>query len=87
MYHITPYTYQKAKRLGVTVKPSHLPQKKLDVIKNGKIVASVGAKGYSDYPHFIQTEGKAYADKRRELYHKRHTKNGIGEFYAKELLW
>ena len=85
--NITPYTYEKAKRLGVTVKPSHLPQKKLDVIKNGKIVASVGAKGYSDYPHYLQTHGKAYAEKRRELYHKRHHGPGVGEYYAKHLLW
>ena len=48
MYRIKPYTKRQAKKLGVTVKPSKLKGKKIDVFKNGKKVASVGAIGYDD---------------------------------------
>ena len=37
MYKITPYTYSQAKRLGVTIKPSTNPTKKIDVFKDKKI--------------------------------------------------
>lgn len=75
MYHITTYTKQKAKALGLTVRRSRHPQKKIDVFRDGICIASIGAIGYSDYPHYIQERGKAYADQRRALYHKRHRKH------------
>jgi len=91
MYKIKRYTQTQAKKLGVQVKPSKLKGKKLDVFKNGKKVASVGAKGYSDYPTYIQTKGKKYADERRRLYKLRHksdrTKLGTPGYYADKLLW
>jgi len=87
MYHITDYTKKKAKEIGVEVRPSQNPKKKLDVYKDDELVASIGAIGYGDYPTFLQTEGKAYADKRRLLYHKRHTKDSLGEYLALWLLW
>ena len=49
-YKITDYTKRKAKTLGLEVKPSSVKGKKIDVFKNGKKVASVGALGYDDYP-------------------------------------
>jgi len=62
-------------------------KKKIDVFKNGRKVGSIGAIGYGDYPTFIKTKGKAYADERRRLYHIRHTQPSIGEQLALHLLW
>lgn len=91
MYNITNYTRQKAKDLKVEVKNSSNPKKKLDVFKDGKKVASIGAIGYGDYPTFIATKGKEYADKRRMLYKQRHSKDlnvvGSNGWYADKLLW
>jgi hypothetical protein len=90
-YTITNYTKQQAKKLGVVVKPSNVKGKKIDVFKDGKKVASVGALGYSDYPNYMKEKGKAYADERRRLYKIRHSKdrnvkNSDG-YYADKLLW
>jgi hypothetical protein len=90
-YRITDYTKQQAKKLGVVVKRSSVKGKKIDVFKNGEKVASVGAIGYSDYPTYMRTKGKAYADERRRLYKIRHAKdrnvkNSDG-YYADKLLW
>jgi len=91
MYHITNYTKTKAKQLGVDVKPSTNKKKKIDVYKNGHKIASVGAIGYNDYPTYIETKGKQYADERRKLYKIRHSKDlkniGSNGFYADKLLW
>ena len=89
MYTISTYTKRQAQKLGVVVKPSKNKKKKLDVYKNGKKIASVGAIGYGDYPTFMRTRGKAYANKRRKEYKRRHTKDrrsGNG-YYADQLLW
>ena len=91
MYEITPYTKAQAKKLGVQVKPSTRKGKKIDVFKDGDKVASIGALGMGDYPTFQRTQGKAFADKRRELYKVRHAKfssiKGTPSFYANALLW
>lgn len=91
MYHITNYTRQKAKDLNVEVKHSSNPKKKLDVFKDGKKVASIGAIGYGDYPTFLSSKGKEYADRRRMLYKQRHSKDlgivGSNGWYANKLLW
>lgn len=88
-YLIQPYSYQQAKRLGVFIRPSENPKKKLDVFQQGKKVASIGAMGYSDYPSFLKKDGKAVAEERRRLYHLRHTADKVGtpSYYAKRLLW
>ena len=51
-YQITQYTRDQARKLGVVVKHSTNPNKKIDVFKNGEKIASVGAIGYGDYPTF-----------------------------------
>jgi len=90
-YKITNYTKDKAKKLGVEVKVSKVKGKKLDVFKDGKKIASVGALGYSDYPTYIKDKGKDYANKRRTLYKIRHKKDkdvkGTKGYYADKLLW
>ena len=98
MYQIQPYTYSKASLLGVTVAPSKNPLKKLDVFDlDGNYICSVGARQkskneyYSDYPTYLKTKDKAYADERRRLYkirhqHNRHEKGSAG-YYSDNLLW
>ena len=91
-YTITPYTYQKAKRLGVTVKPSSVKGKKIDVFdKKGDKLVSIGALGMNDYPTWIKKMGKAFADKRRKAYKSRHEKDrhvrGTAGYYSDKLLW
>jgi len=90
-YVITAYTRAQAKKYGVTIKASKVKGKKIDVFKKGDKVASVGALGYGDYPTFIRTKGKEYANKRRKAYKKRHqsnrTKKGSNGWYADKLLW
>jgi len=90
-YSITNYTRKQAKKLGVVVKNSNVKGKKIDVFKNGKKVASVGALGYGDYPTYMKTKGKEYANKRRKSYKARHSNNrnvrGSNGWYADKLLW
>ena len=90
-YTITKYTYNKARQLGVVVKPSTNKTKKIDVFKQGKKVASVGALGMNDYPTFIKKQGQAFANTRRKLYRMRHEKDrhirGSRGWYADQLLW
>jgi hypothetical protein len=91
MYHITEYTYKQAKKLGVEVKHSKTKGKKLDVFKDGKKVASIGALGMNDYPTYIRKFGKEFADVRRRLYKIRHKKDrnvkGSAGYYSDKLLW
>jgi hypothetical protein len=95
MYNIKSYTYKRAEKLGVIVKPSKNKTKKIDVFKKVgdelKKVASVGALGMMDYPSYIEKNGKEYANKRRKLYKLRHTKDrkikGTAGYYADQLLW
>ena len=91
MYKIKEYTFKRAKKLGVEVKPSNRKFKKIDVFKNGEKIASVGDTRYNDYPTFIIEKGKEYADKRRRLYKIRHNKTrgkiGSPSYWADQLLW
>lgn len=91
MYNITNYTYKRAKKLGVTVKNSTVKNKKIDVFRKGKKIASVGALGYEDYPTFMKTHGKEYAKRKRRAYKTRHEKDrhrrGTPGYYADQLLW
>ena len=56
-YTITSYTKSQAKKLGVQVKLSKNKKKKLDVFKNGKKVASIGARGMGDFPTYKRIKG------------------------------
>jgi TRAP-type uncharacterized transport system substrate-binding protein len=90
-YKILPHTFKQSKLLGVEVKPSTKKGKKIDVYKDGNIVASVGAIGYKDYATFMKEDGKEVADERRRLYKIRHEKTrkvvGSPSYYADKLLW
>ena len=88
-YKITDYSYSQAKKLNVQIKPSTNKKKKIDVFKNDKKIASIGAIVYNDFPTFIDKKGLAYANERRRLYKKRHHKDidKINGFYANKILW
>jgi hypothetical protein len=90
-YKITPYTYKQAHRYGVNVVPSKNKTKKIDIIKNGRVVASVGAKGMNDFPTYMKKCGRKYANTRRRLYKIRHNNDrktrGTRGWWADKLLW
>lgn len=87
MYKILPYTLKKAKQIGVEVKVSTKKGKKIDVFKNGQLIASIGQEGAKDYPSYIKEKGQDYANERRRLYHLRHTYNTLREQLSLYLLW
>ena len=90
-YFITPYTLKKAKKLGLQVKPSTNKTKKIDVYKNDKKIASVGANGMNDFPTYIKKNGLQYAKTRRRLYKIRHNRDRhikwSNGWLADKLLW
>jgi hypothetical protein len=73
-----------AKKLGVEVKPSTVKNKKLDVFKGDKKVASIGDIRYSDYLQHGD-------DARKKRYKERHEKDrkvvGSAGYYADKILW
>jgi len=81
----------KARKIGVSVKASNNKNKKLDVFKNGKKVASIGDSRYKDFLLYKKTEGTKKANQRRRLYKIRHNKNrnkkGTKSYYADKILW
>ena len=91
MYEIKPLQRKNAKKIGVTIKPSTRKGKKIDIFKDKKKIASVGALGYGDYATFLKEKGREFADKRRRLYKIRHEKNrkkiGTNSYYADQILW
>lgn len=74
-YNITPYTLQRARELGLKVSASDNPKYKIKVSDiSGKFLFNGGDPKYSDYPTYIKTKGKEFADNRRRLYRIRHQK-------------
>ena len=73
-----------AKKLGVTVLPSKVKNKKLDVYKNGSKIASIGDIRHSD---FLQHND----EQRKQSYLARHAKTrvkiGSPSYYAWKILW
>ena len=90
-YPITTYTRKMAKKIGVIVKPSTSPDKKIDVYRKARKIASVGARGMNDFPTYIRTRGLTYAKTRRRLYKMRHEKDRHTKWtrgwLADKLLW
>lgn len=89
-YRISQYTRDKARKLHVEVRPSNRKGKKIDVFKNGKKIASIGALGYNDFTTFSR-QSKSKAKARQKAYHSRHRKDekkaGSPGYYAAHLLW
>ena len=74
VYQIKQYSKDQAKIIGVEIKPSTNPRKKLDVYKHGEKIASIGASGYGDYPTYLQQD-KQLAEIKRKSYKARHEKD------------
>lgn len=96
MYRIKNYSKEQARKLGVTIKPSTNPKKKIDVFKGSLKVASIGAYGMNDYPTYKELERmgeveKGTAERRRKAYKSRHSKDrnviGSNGYYADRILW
>ena len=90
MYQITNYSKAKAKELGVKIKPSSKPNKKIDVYLENTVI-SIGDNRFLDYPNYLKIKGKEYANQRRKLYKQRHEKDrhkkGTAGYYADQILW
>ena len=93
-YVITEHTKKQARQLGVTVKPSSKKNKKIDVIKKGEVLASVGDRRFADFGSFLAMEAKGQApkglaDDRRRAYKARHGKYPVNSpgYWADKLLW
>ena len=91
-YQIQPYTHLMAYKYGVRVVPSKNSNKKIDVLHyNENYICSIGDIKKCDYPTIFKTRGAKYAEKRRDLYHIRHTKHSIvlysKSYYVSRLLW
>ena len=92
-YKITPYTLNRAAELGLRVIPSDKKKYKIKIYdaNTGKFLFYGGDSNYSDYPTYILSHGKGFADTRRNLYHLRHKKeiNKIGSrgYIIAYLLW
>lgn len=99
-YRIHPRTSKIATKLGVIIRPSTNPLKKIDVfipLANGTYKKlSIGAKGYADFHIYKELEmvgkvSRGTAEARRKAYINRHKKdiNNIGSrgYYAYQLLW
>jgi hypothetical protein len=87
-YKIKKYSFDKAKELGVQIKPSTNKKKKIDVFKNDKKIASIGDANYLDYPSYLEKD-KKLAEERRKLYKARHGKRPLNTagYFANEILW
>ena len=91
-YKISRASYAAAKKLGVTIKPSTVKGKKVDVFnKKGEKLASIGALGMNDFHLWKQKKGLEFAKRRRKAYKIRHKKDrhvrGSAGWYADKLLW
>jgi hypothetical protein len=91
MYKIKDYSYKQADRLGVEIRPSANLKKKIDVFnKKGDKIASIGAKGYGDYPSYLE-KNKKLAEQKREGYKARFKNSasvrGSPSYFASEILW
>lgn len=95
-YRIKTRQREAAKRIGVTIRPSSDSSKKLDVFKNGFLVARIGDINYPDYATYLQQEAQGKipqgtAEKRKALYRIRHASNyvivGTPGYYAHKILW
>lgn len=90
MYKISNYSKKQAEKLGVEIKPSTRKNKKIDVYKNNKKIASIGALGYLDYPNYLKID-KKIAEEKRKNYKKRHNEDrkvkGSPGWFVDKILW
>ena len=74
----------KAAKIGVSVKPSTVKYKKLDVYKSGEKIASIGDLRYSDF----NLHGDSERRRRYKLRHEKHRHiKGSASYFADKILW
>tara|TARA_R110000787_G_scaffold269856_3_gene376749 strand:+ start:2819 stop:3109 length:291 start_codon:yes stop_codon:yes gene_type:complete len=93
-YKILEIQKLKAKKYGVEIKPSTNKKKKIDVFKDGKKLASIGAYGYKDFGTYLKETELINALNKRKNYLKRHSKEPkekdgkkTPSFWADNILW
>jgi hypothetical protein len=90
-YQITNSQRAKARKIGVTIKPSTVKGKKIDVFKNDKKVASIGALGMKDFELWKKSDGIEKAKARQKAFksrfQKQRTKVGTPAYFADRILW
>ena len=91
-YQIQAYTHLMAYKHGVKAVVSKNPNKKIDVLDfNNNFICSIGDIRYKDFPTYFKERGAEYAERRRDLYHRRHSEHkdkfGTKSYYASRLLW
>ena len=89
MYKIKKYSFDQAKRLNINIKPSTRKNKKIDIYKDDNYICSIGDSRFLDFPSYLEIN-KDQAEKRRMLYHQRHSKEnieGTRGYYALNILW
>ena len=57
-YQIKKYSFNQAKKLNVKIYPSTNPNKKIDIYKDDIFITLIGSILYSDYPTYLELEGK-----------------------------
>jgi hypothetical protein len=92
VYKIKQYSYNKAKKIGVSIYPSNRRLKKIDVFSpDDEFICSIGDTRYKDYPTFLEEEGEEIAEMHRKAYRSRHAKElkkiGTPGWWAHYLLW
>jgi hypothetical protein len=92
LYHLKPIQQLQARKLGLIIQPSIRGNYKIDIYtKDNKYITSIGDKRYEDFATYAEKEGFEYADRRRELYMKRHKNDsqveGSRGWWAAKILW
>lgn len=96
MYRVKANQRRNAKAVGVVIRPSSSPNKKLDVYKDGFFVTAIGDIHYKDFADYLAEEQKGTANpgealRRRDNYYARHEQNirviRSPGWYAWKILW
>lgn len=95
-YPIQATQRERAEKLGLTLRPSRNPDKKLDAIDAEGKTVSFGGRGYMDFYLWKRFKGLAFAKERRKAYKTRHQKTRqirkrdgkyTPSFLADQILW
>ena len=88
MYQINNRQKAIARKLGIQIRPSTNPQKKIDVYYKGRKIP-IGARGYMDYHKYKKIDSNLAEQKRRN-YYARHKNNIVfpnAGYWAWQILW
>ena len=93
-FEVTNFELSNASKLGLTIKKSTNPNKKLDVYdKDNKFLFSIGNYLVPSYSDWYRTHGEAYANQRQKIYYmkninliNKHDKNSL-QFISSTILW